>query len=103
MYSKKVYFIPIVVVLIMYLVYQCSNKASTGTPSGRFKMYGSMRCGYTVKMLNYLRSKGQEVTFIDVNTPEGGAAFDKLNIRGVPYTIDTRTGEKISGFRKINL
>ena len=101
MYSKKVYFIAIAVVLVVYLLYQCTNKKTMGHE--RFKMYGSMRCGYTVKMLNYLRSEGQQVQFIDVNTPEGSEAFDKLNIRGVPYTIDLRTGEKISGFRKINL
>ena len=101
MYSKKFYFIAIALVLCMYMVCLCMNKSSMGQE--RFKMYGSMRCGYTVKMLNYLRSKGQQVKFIDVNTPEGSLAFDKLNIRGVPYTIDMRTGEKISGFRKINL
>lgn len=98
MYSKKLYFIAIALVLFMYVMYLCSSMGQE-----RFKMYGSMRCGYTVKMLNYLRSKGQQVKFIDVNTPEGSLAFDKLNIRGVPYTIDMRTGEKISGFRKINL
>lgn len=101
MYSKKVYFITIAVVLVLCFLYQCMNKKTMGQE--RFKMYGSMRCGYTVKMLNYLRSKGQQVRFIDVNTPDGGEAFDKLNIRGVPYTIDMRTGEKISGFRKIIL
>lgn len=98
--NSKQYFAVIAVVLIVCAMCLCTNKPSR---AHRFEMYGSMRCGYTVKMLEYLRSHGQTVKFIDVNTPEGGAAFDKLNIRGVPYTIDTRTGEKISGFRKINL
>lgn len=97
---SKQYFAAIAVVLVMYMLYLCAHRPSR---EHRFEMYGSMRCGYTVKMLEYLRSRGQRVKFIDVNTPEGGAAFDKLNIRGVPYTIDTQTGEKISGFRKINL
>lgn len=101
MYSKNVYFTAIALVLFVYMMYLCMNETTTGRE--RFKMYGSMRCGYTVKMLNYLRTKGQRVKFIDVNTPEGSVEFDKLNIRGVPYTIDMRTGEKISGFRKINL
>lgn len=99
MNSKPVYFAIIAFVLVLCIL--CIQPQQRSEP--RFKMYGSMRCGYTVKMLNYLRSKGQQVNFVDVNTPEGSSAFDKLNIRGVPYTIDMLTGENISGFRKINL
>ena len=94
----------IALLLFMFMLCVCGSKG-TVTDGGRerFVVYGSMRCGYTVKMLDYLKSHNQKFRFIDVNTPEGGAAFDKLNVRGVPYTIDLRTGDKISGFRKINL
>lgn len=103
-YNKYIAYTAIAIVLLMIMGILCTNSQTRSiSEEGRFKMYGSMRCGYTVKMLDYLKSRGQNVKFVDVNTPEGGAAFNKLNIRGVPYTIDLKTGEKISGFREINL
>ena len=101
--NYKLTIIAIAVVLFIGMRCLYTNKQSMGGVDERFIVYGSMRCGYTVKMLDYLKSHNQKVKFIDVNTPEGGAAFNKLNIRGVPYTIDMQTGENISGFRKINL
>ena len=46
-------------------------------------------------------------TFVDVNKPDGNNAFKNAtsgkNIRGVPYSIDHKTGEEIAGFREIIL
>lgn len=52
-------------------------------------MYGSMRCGYTVKMIEELKkNKAWEgVTFIDVDTPDGNELYEQLGVDGVPYMV----------------
>jgi hypothetical protein len=56
-------------------------------------------------MLDYLRAHKQTVQYIDVNTPSGQAEFKKAtagkNIRGIPFSINTRTQETISGYKEI--
>jgi glutaredoxin len=66
-----------------------------------------MQCGFTVKMLEYLKGTGESVSFVDVNTSTGNAEFKRVtkgkNIRGVPYTIDNKTNKGIRGFQEIIL
>ena len=99
----------VIIAIVCFALYtHCSSrevlKASEGS---RFTVYGSMRCGYTVKMINYLEAHKMSYTFVDVNKPDGNNAFNKAtsgkNIRGVPYSIDHKTGEEIAGFREIIL
>jgi len=111
MFNKKVIY-ALLFVLALLLLSQCSMKPKATKPEGlgaRFSVYGTMRCGYTVKMLDYLQKElGQTVRFVDVSVPEGDAEFKEItsgkNIRGIPFTVDHHTGETISGFqKKINL
>lgn len=105
--TRTHYAIAIVVALIVLYVYNCNSTTIARTDSNTFVVYGSMRCGYTVKMLDHLKELGQSIRFVDVNTAEGDAEFKKVtegkNIRGIPFTIDTRTGKEIAGFQKINI
>jgi glutaredoxin len=105
--TKTHYAIAIVVALIFVYMYNCKSTNLITESSSTFVVYGSMRCGYTVKMLDHLKELGQSIRFVDVNTAEGDAEFKKVtegkNIRGIPFTIDTRTGKEIAGFQKINI
>lgn len=69
----------------------------------RYVVYGTMRCPYTVKMIDELKSKNLGYTFVDVSTESGNERFKKVATKtsGVPYTVDTKTGEHILGYRKM--
>ena len=86
------------------LVYTHTHSATTDS---RFTVYGTMRCGYTVKMLDHLKKIGTSYEFVDVSLPAGDAAFKEAtrgkNIRGIPFSVDHQTGEEIAGFREIIL
>ena len=104
----KKYLIALIILLVTMLgVYQCQCTPNHETSSPRFMVYGSMNCGYTVKMLNYLKNANQSVQFIDVSTESGDLEFKRVtkdkNIRGVPYTIDNKTKKNIRGFQEIIL
>lgn len=64
-------------------------------------VYGTMRCPYTVKMVNELNTKNLEHKFVDVSTKEGNDAFSKAapDVTGVPFTVNTTTGESFLGYR----
>lgn len=97
------FFIIALVVILSVWMFQCV--CSNTNP--RFVVYGSMQCGFTVKMLEYLKGTGESVSFVDVNTSTGNAEFKRVtkgkNIRGVPYTIDNKTNKGIRGFQEIIL
>lgn len=105
--NKKVMYGLLALLALLLLCY-CSSSANRMTiePSNasRFSVYGTMRCGYTVKMLDYLKEMGQSVRFVDVSLPEGDAEFKNVtegkNIRGIPFTVDHKTGDTIAGFQK---
>jgi len=109
--EKKMYtlsLIATVFAIVMYLHCTSTNYKTGNMGIGsRFTVYGSMRCGYTVKMLDHLKARGVSYEFVDVNKPLGDAAFKKVtmgkNIRGIPYSIDHKTGEDIAGFKEIIL
>ena len=52
-------------------------------------MYGSMGCGYTVKMIDELKKHEawDAVTFVDIDTSDGRDMFDQLGVNGVPYMV----------------
>lgn len=82
--------------LLVIAVVLTSNK-------NRYIVYGTMRCPYTVKMVDELKSKNLGYTFVDVSTESGNERFNKVATKtsGVPYTVDTKTGEHILGYRKM--
>lgn len=101
--KRSVVALAIVLLVVVYvLAFQCA-----GNRESRFVVYGSMRCGFTVKMLDHLKTVGAAVRFVDVNTSTGNAEFKRVtkgqNIRGVPYTIDNETKKGIRGFQEIIL
>jgi glutaredoxin len=103
--NSKIVLIVLAVVVTAWVLQCMCNGSNPRTP--RFVVYGSMQCGYTVKMLDYLKGEGGSVRFVDVNTNTGNAEFKRAtrgkNIRGVPYTIDNNTNKGIRGFKEINL
>lgn len=92
--------------LILLVLLWCMVIAmmSIGKPRERYVVYGNMKCPFTVKMLDELKSSDKNtVTFVDVSTKEGHLKFTKVTNKtdGVPYTVNTNTGEHIVGYRKV--
>lgn len=52
-------------------------------------MYGSMGCGYTVKMIDELKKNKvwDSVTFVDTDTSEGKEMLEEIGVSGVPYMV----------------
>ena len=77
--------------ILLIVVYLIIAPRSSGQ-GGKWKVYGSMGCGWTKKQLNHLKSKGVSHTFIDCT---------KQNCNGVdafPTMIHSQSGEKIVGY-----
>lgn len=89
----------ILLFLLCVVVGLLVTKKSTTTTT--FVVYGNMKCPFTVKMLNELESKRHTYRFVDVSTKEGHKRFSKVTTKtnGVPYTVNTTTGEHIIGYR----
>jgi glutaredoxin len=107
MFEKKCCIALLIAMVFATIIYNyCLSDYNPGGGS-RFTVYGSMGCGYTVKMLDYLKSLDVSYEYVDVNKPAGDAAFKEVtagkNIRGIPYTIDHKTSEGIAGFKEIIL
>lgn len=93
--------------LLLVVIGMVFTHTHVSSEDSRFTVYGTMRCGYTVKMLDHLKKIGTSYEFVDVSLPAGDAAFKEAtrgkNIRGIPFSVDHETGEEIAGFREIIL
>tara|TARA_Y100000389_G_C17469368_1_gene528863 strand:+ start:2453 stop:2932 length:480 start_codon:yes stop_codon:yes gene_type:complete len=99
---------------VPYFVNEASGKTTTGSmktselidvleskPS--FKnvvVYGSLSCGYTVKLIDELKKNKvwNDVSFVDVDTKEGATAFKTLDVSGVPISINNASGAIVHGY-----
>jgi glutaredoxin len=70
-----------------------------------YEVYGTMRCGYTVKMCQHLQAIGKTFKFIDV-TKNAGAYENVLKHfgvtrSGVPFTVHKPTNTYFIGFKEV--
>ena len=87
--------------MILFVLWTIVAVGALIPKKNRFVVYGTMRCPYTVKMIEELKSKNHGYTFVDVSTDQGNESFKKVSSKtsGVPYTVDKKTGEHIIGYR----
>ena len=76
--------VPITIFVIFLLIVSActcrhywSVDGSSNPIGSEYTVYGTMRCPYTVKMVDELKAKGKTFTYVDVSTPEGNAAYDE--------------------------
>lgn len=93
----------LIVLCILAAALPTLAKVNKKTTNDKYIVYGTMRCPYTVKMVDELKSKNVEYAFVDVSTEEGNAAFSKAapDTDGVPFTVNTTTGKSFLGYRTI--
>ena len=106
MFKRTIVPVALIILLLLFVgVCACKQHFPIGQSNNvEYTVYGTMRCPYTVKMVKELKEKGKEFQYVDVATPEGNAAYDKVTggvATGVPYTVHIPTGEHIKGFKKI--
>lgn len=70
-------------------------------PNKHIVVYGTMKCGYTVKLLEELSSNNISYTFVDTSTPKGNEEYSKYNVRGVPLTVCTKNNKKTVGYMPV--
>lgn len=63
----------------------------------RYIIYGSMKCGYTLKLLDHLKeiNRMHEFIYKDAN---GDKNYESLNVQGVPCIYCMKTGKFVVGF-----
>ena len=72
-----------------------TNKDSNNSGnSGKHTVYGTTWCGFTVKQLDYLKSKNADFVFVDCEKEQC-----LPDMQGFPVTI-TADGERVDGYRE---
>lgn len=77
----------------------------TNTSDGFFKnvyMFGTSKCGYTVKMVQELKRAGvwDDIKYIDIHSKEGSMLFEKLGTSGVPLFVH-KNGKTFQGYAPV--
>lgn len=78
---------------------------STNPRDGFFKnvyMFGTSKCGYTVKMVQELKRAGvwDDINYIDIHSKEGSILFEKLGTTGVPMFVH-KNGKTFKGYAPV--
>jgi glutaredoxin-related protein len=78
---------------------------TTNPRDGFFKnvyMFGTKKCGYTVKMVQELKRAGvwDDITYIDIYTKEGSKLFEKTNTTGIPLFLH-KNGKMTQGYAHV--
>lgn len=63
----------------------------------KYVVYGTSRCGYTVKLLEEIEEMDTEKEFMykDITKSENKKEYEKLGVEGVPVTVSVQDPEKI--------
>ena len=63
----------------------------------KYVVYGTSRCGYTVKLLKEIEEMDSEKEFIykDITKAENRKEYEKLGVEGVPVTVSVQDPEKV--------
>lgn len=66
-------------------------------------VFGSLSCGYTVKLIDALKQNKvwDKVTFVDTDTTEGKREYNTLGVDGVPFTVHAKNGKSAHGYMDI--
>jgi len=85
----------LLIVISLYLIKNC--KANFSSQSVHYIIYGSKRCGYTIKLLDHLKQKNVMKQFIykEANTSKH---YKSLNVEGVPCVYCISTGKVVVGY-----
>jgi hypothetical protein len=82
----------IVIVLLAIIMYFVKVMKKPSYPvDGKWKVYGSMKCGWTKKQLDQFKSKGINHVFVDCDK-------EKCDFVAFPTLVHSQSGEKIVGY-----
>lgn len=63
----------------------------------KYVVYGTSRCGYTVKLLDEIEEMdtAKEFEYKDITKAENRKEYEKLGVEGVPVTVSVQDPEKV--------
>lgn len=63
----------------------------------KYVVYGTSRCGYTVKLLEEIEEMdtAKEFMYKDITKAENRKEYEKLGVEGVPVTVSVHDPEKV--------
>jgi hypothetical protein len=70
------------------------DRSSSSVKSGNWTVYGSMKCGWTRKQIDYMKDNSIEYEFIDCDSGKCEG------IKGFP-TMVHKDGTRIEGFKEV--
>lgn len=94
-------------VVLLYLILTKNSKnllfrSRPSKTSTHIVVYGTMKCGYTVKLLDELRSHRIAHSFVDTSTTKGSSEYSKFNVKGIPLTVCLKNRTTAVGYMPIN-
>ena len=112
MLNKMIWFVLIACLLAVVIGVACTcgkrmgkKSKKTVTFDSEYVVYGTMRCGYTVKMCEHLQKTGRTFEFVDVS--EQTEAYIKelrrfgVESSGVPFVVHKPTDTYFIGFKPV--
>ena len=87
----------LVIVVILYVMKICKSGDSQEDSQQKYIIYGSKRCGYTLKLLDHLKERNviNQFVYKEANNNEH---FKSLNVEGVPCVYCMSTGKYVVGY-----
>lgn len=74
-----------------------SKKGQAGQMGPKYIVYGTSRCGYTVKLLKEIKEMNAEDDFLykDITDESNSEEYAQLGVQGVPVTVSIANSEKV--------
>ena len=90
-----------ILLLVVLLVY----KLCVPVEMYRYEVYGTLRCPYTVKMIEYLEKNRKGFVYRDIQTNAMlyKKTLDEMKTteQGVPFVVDRKTNTHFVGYKEI--
>lgn len=99
----------LLVLVVLFVLYTfsspCKSKQKHVSFAPEYEIYGTMTCGYTVKMINHMKEVGKTYKFIDVSKEPHMYKYvlDQYKQKhvGVPFVVHIPTNTFFVGFKPL--
>jgi len=98
----------LIALVVVVFLFMNKSKGSSGFPmiplgpssgSGNWYIYGTDRCGWTIKMKAYFERKSTGYIYVNCESSNGRTKCNELNITGYPVVVSP-TGTITRGYRE---
>lgn len=104
---KKIALVIAVLFLIYIVTISCEKGQKKVSFAPEYEVYGTMSCGYTVKMIDHMKQIGKTYKFIDISKNPSMYTnvlemYSQKHI-GVPFVVHVPTQTFFVGFKQLKI